>query len=79
VLDGAHLQAAGMGGDPQLRRTTRANIISLCRTRHRQLHAGAARIEALTVAGADGPCVFSLWRDAAYVEVGRERSLGVFE
>lgn len=62
-VEGAHLDAKGLGGDPTLARTTSANLIRLC-IRHHQgpysLHSGDLRVVVLTTDGANGPCEFQV-------------------
>lgn len=88
-LDGAHLDAKGMGGTPDGRRNTTANVISICRLHHqgpRSLHSGDLDIRPLTKEGADGPCAFyerrgkaSTSGKAAWATVARETSIGIYE
>lgn len=84
VIDAAHLQAAGSGGDPALVRTTRDNLIALCRLHHRtapeNLHNAKLKIEPLTPEGTDGPCAFYRWTvaDGWYV-VASESAIGILE
>lgn len=57
-LEVAHYRAAGMGGDPKLRRCTLENQLALCHWHHRGprgLHSGLSKIEPLTEAGTRGP------------------------
>lgn len=58
VLDGAHIDAAGMGGNPDESRMTLENILSTCRWHHRgpcSLHSGDLRVEVRDPkAGANG-------------------------
>lgn len=63
VIDAAHVtHAAGMGGDQTLIRTTRQDLMAICRLHHRlarlSLHNANLRVEPLTPAGTDGPCQF---------------------
>ena len=61
VLDAAHIDASGMGGDPTGARMQRANLVTLCRIHHqgpRSLHSGHLEIEALTPDGANGALAF---------------------
>ena len=77
VIDCAHLQAAGMGGDPRMLRMTEDNLIAICRLHHRKapisLHSGDLKIVPLTDAGANGRCEF--WHGSQLI--GTELSPGV--
>jgi hypothetical protein len=63
-MDGAHLDAKGMGGNPKGDRHDPRNIITLCREVHRtgrkSLHSGDRRITPLTEDGTRGPCLFEM-------------------
>ena len=83
-LEGAHITAKGMGGDPQLIRTTRGNIICVCAWIHRRgpetLEHHELKVEPETTLGTDGRCSF--WRQNAqgeYEMVARERLIGLIE
>lgn len=64
-IEAAHIQAAGMGGDPKQLRTTRDNLIGMCDLHHRRapqnMHNGGLKVEPLTPDGTDGPCSFHRW------------------
>lgn len=83
ILEGAHIEAKGMGGDHG-ERTHTGNVVTLCLWHHRKgpasIHSPNGRIDCETDAGADGP--LSFWRrgsDGGWFCVGRERSVGVIE
>jgi hypothetical protein len=59
-VDACHLVHRGMGGNPKRDRTTRQQIVSLCRIHHGQLDAGEITVQPLTSRGTDGPCFFLL-------------------
>lgn len=84
VIDAAHvLQAAGMGGDPLLIRTTRDALMAICRLHHRtgvqSLHSTDLRVEPMTGEGTDGPCQF-LRRDVSgqWYVVAEEVAVGIY-
>jgi hypothetical protein len=83
TLDGAHLDAKGLGGSPDGARNTPQNIITLCREAHRgvrSLHSGHKRIVPLTPDGTRGPVEF--WdtdTDGREYLVGREIEPRIFE
>lgn len=86
LIDAAHLDAAGMGGDPQSLRMTRENLISICRLHHRKapvsLHSGDLKIEPLdSDLGAEGLCAFyRLNRETGRFEhIATEKRIGVSE
>jgi len=81
LLEGAHIEAKGMGGDHG-ERTYTGNIITLCAWIHRRgpdsLEHHQLRIETETERGADGP--LSFWRegkDGKWYCVGRELAVGI--
>jgi hypothetical protein len=57
-IDACHLTHRGMGGNPSGDRTTRDQIVSLCRIHHGLLDQGLMHVEPLTSAIADGPLEF---------------------
>jgi len=64
VVEMAHLDAKGMGGDPVGARTTTANCICCCPLHHqsaRSLHSGHIKYTFLTDKGADGPMAFTFY------------------
>ena len=78
-LEVAHLQAAGMGGDPQLRRMVPENLITLCRWHHQGphgLHSGQATIDPVTEQGTRGPVFCLRLVDSQWVMVGFSRPPG---
>jgi hypothetical protein len=92
IVDAAHLEHAGMGGDPKAKRMRRDNLIRLCRIHHRgpvSLDSGSLRIEPLTVYGTEGPVKFMRSVEGyneqenrytcTWVEVAREIRVGVLE
>jgi len=60
-IDACHLTHRGMGGNPSRSRTTRQQIVALCRIHHGQLDAGEIEIVPLTRTGADGRCIYQDW------------------
>lgn len=85
LIDAAHLDPAGMGGDPQSLRMTTDNLISICRLHHRKapvsMHSGDLKIEPVTESGADGLCAFyRLNRETGFFEhIATEKRIGVSE
>jgi hypothetical protein len=66
VLELAHIDARGMGGNPDLTRDTTANTICCCAGHHQRfgkesLHSGYIKVRALTDKGADGPLCFEFY------------------
>lgn len=60
-VEGAHIDAKGMGGDKRLLRTTLDQMMRLCIRHHqgpRSLHSGDLRIVYLTERRTNGPCAF---------------------
>lgn len=57
-IDPCHLMHRGMGGDPKGTRTTRDQVISMCRIHHGLLDRGDLDIQPMTSAGTDGPVAF---------------------
>jgi len=57
-IDACHLRHRGMGGNPARDRTTRQQIISLCRIHHGQMDAGELVVYPMTEAGTDRQCRF---------------------
>lgn len=89
ILESAHVQAKGMGGDHGTRSAT-ANLFTACSWIHRSgpetIERHELRIEFETPGGCDG--LLSFWkqdggRDAngepTYFCIGRERSIGLLE
>lgn len=84
-LESAHRVSIKMGGDKDGSRTSRPDLISVCRWIHQDspeaFHKGGRTWEGLTDQHADGPILFSKrvqeageWR---WVEIARERSIGI--
>lgn len=81
TIDAAHIEAAGMGGDPKSIRMRRNNLIRICRSHHRgpvSLHSGDLKIVPQTDQGTDGPCDF-LRRDdrGRFVVIASEKTIGI--
>jgi hypothetical protein len=62
VVDAAHLEHRGPGGNPAGDRTKVDSVISLCRQHHSMFDRHDMAITPLTERGTDGPCEFR-WRD----------------
>lgn len=83
-LESAHLNHKGMGGDKQLLRTRRDLLITFGLQCH-DLFDGRVgggrdrRVRFLTERKADGPCAFDVKRGGKWIEIGRERSVGILE
>lgn len=72
-LEWAHLEAKGMGGNPDDSRNTAANTICCCRTHHtgrRSLHSGHIKWRFLTEDGANGAMAFAFCERLAKAECG---------
>ena len=81
ILEAAHYQAEGMGGDPTLERCTLENLIGICEYHHRRgpvnLHNGLARMRPIDpVRGMRGPVLFEA---AVPGEAGKFFEVGVTE
>lgn len=77
-LESAHLRDASLGGE-----MIRSNLITLCAWLHRNgpesIHGKQLRIDAITSAGADGPCAFWQRLGNRWHLMAQERSVGVVE
>lgn len=72
----AHLEAKGMGGNPDDSRNTTANTICCCKDCHRgprSLHSGHLKWRFLTDQGADGPMAFTWCEKLPTAELGVPR------
>lgn len=79
-VEAAHLEPAGMGGDPQGLRMRTDNLIRMCLTHHREnysLHTVDLKIEPMTWKGADGPVTFYQKVQGKWIVVGVESQPGV--
>lgn len=84
-LESAHKVSIGMGGDKDGSRTSREELLTVCRWIHQDspdaFHKGGRTWEGLTDKHADGAVIFSRrvreaedWR---WIEIARERSIGI--
>lgn len=83
-IEAAHLDASGMGGDPNGERMTRANLITLCWLHHQgpvSLEKHDLKVEPITDRGCDGPVEFYQRdkRGRGWFMVARERAIGILE
>lgn len=82
-LEGAHLKAKGMGGNPDGSRNDPRNLLTLCFDRHQgpmSLHSGDLKVIPLTEDGTRGPCEFwSTDEQGIQFLVAREREPFVYE
>ncbi len=58
-IDVCHFFHRGMGGNPAGDRTTREQLISMCRIHHSLFDRGDLDVSPMTSAQADGPCAYS--------------------
>lgn len=73
-LELAHLDARGMGGNPDLSRDTTANTVSVVDRIHqgaRSMHSGHIKIEAMTDQGANGPLAITFYEKLPTELVGQ--------
>jgi hypothetical protein len=80
-IDACHVvQHRGMGGNPRGDRTTRNQIMTLCRIHHGKVDARELSVEPKTDAGTDGACAFFRWAEHGGIElVAEERTIGISE
>lgn len=77
-VDPCHFTHRGMGGNPDGDRTTREQVISLCRIHHSMFDRGDLDISPMTDAGADGPCAYSVRSESGRMEhIATETVIGI--